>query len=145
MGQTKLDTISLTNAISQLEDCLDFYLQERQKNDTRLVKHLLSAVIQNFEFTYELSWKMLKRYLHMTSPDPDEIEAMSFQNLIRTGCEQGILKSDVAQWMKYRHNRSITSHTYDKDKAEIVFNAIPDFLSDAQFLLEQLNMRAGGL
>jgi hypothetical protein len=36
-----------------------------------------------------------------------------------------------------------TRHTYDKEKAKIFLEGIPDFLTNVRFLLEQLNMRAG--
>ena len=49
---------------------------------------LRDAVIQRFEFTYELSHKMLKRFLESTSPSPANIDEMAFQDLIRTGNEQ---------------------------------------------------------
>jgi hypothetical protein len=41
--------------------------------------HLVAAAIQAFEFTYELSWKMLKRYLERTVPNPDGIDECLLQ------------------------------------------------------------------
>ena len=46
------------------------------------------ACIQRFEFTYELSHKMLKRFLEATSASPEEIDRLSFQDLVRTGSER---------------------------------------------------------
>jgi hypothetical protein len=64
---------------------------------------------------------MLKRYLEMTASNPSEIDAMSFQNLIRLGSEKGLLRSDWEQWKIYRQARGTTSHTYDEKKAQEVF------------------------
>ncbi|GFO60239.1 hypothetical protein GMST_25640 [Geomonas silvestris] len=50
---------------------------------------LRDGVFQRYKYTYELSWKMLKRYLEMTLPPPEEVDGTSFQTLIRTGSEQG--------------------------------------------------------
>jgi nucleotidyltransferase substrate binding protein (TIGR01987 family) len=142
MDQYKLDTSSLTNAIKQLEESLNCYHLDIVQSNEKLVLQLRAAAIQAFEFTYELSWKMLKRYLTITSADPQEIESLSFTHLIRTGCEKGLLLSDVEKWKGFRHNRSISSHTYDELKAIAVFSDIPGFLKEAQYLLEQLNKRA---
>lgn len=46
---------------------------------------------QRFEFTYEISHKMLKRQLEMTSAIPAGFDEMSFQDLIRSGNENGLL------------------------------------------------------
>jgi hypothetical protein len=39
--------------------------------DPDLREQLRNSVIQCFEFTYELSWKMLKHHLETTEPSPD--------------------------------------------------------------------------
>ncbi len=134
----KLDLSSLHKALLQLDDALEFYHSSTVQNDHRLLTHMRAAVIQAFEFSYELSWKMLKRYLEMTEANPTEVDQMSFPNLIRTGNERGLLKSDVSVWLLYRRDRGTTSHAYDENKANEVLENIPSFLSDAQFLYEQL-------
>ena len=106
-----------------------------------MLKHLRAAVIHAFEFTYELSWKMLKRYFAMTYPNPQEIQEMSFPQLIRTGCEHGLLLSEWEAWKNYREERGATSHTYNEDKANEVINHIPAFLQDAKYLFAQLKAR----
>jgi len=96
------------------------------------------ACIQRFEFTYELSHKMLKRFLEATSANPAEFDAMPFQDLIRTGSERGLLLSDWSRWKVFRIARSITSHTYDENKAREVFAIVPDFLAEALHLRDRL-------
>jgi nucleotidyltransferase substrate binding protein (TIGR01987 family) len=142
MPQYKLDTTSLSSAIEQIEESLQYYHSNLVQADEKLALLLRAATIQAFEFTYELSLKMLKRYLELAAIESPEIDLMSFQNLIRTGCEHGLLLSDVAQWKQYRHDRSLTRHTYDQEKAMAVFKNIPEFLKEAKYLLEQLNKRA---
>lgn len=138
----KLDLSSLEKAIFQLEDSLRYFHTEAVQEDERLKLHMRAAAIQAFEFTYELSWKMIKRYLEMTEPDPTEIDHMSFPNFIRTACERGLLLSDVSVWKKFREERSITSHTYNQQKAIEVFEKIPEFLKEAKFLYAQLKDRS---
>jgi len=51
-------------------------------------------LIQRFEFTYEISHKMLCRYLEASSANPAEFDKADFQYLIRTANERGLLLGD---------------------------------------------------
>jgi nucleotidyltransferase substrate binding protein (TIGR01987 family) len=109
--------------------------------DAGLREQLRNSVIQCFEFTYELSWKMLKRYLEATEASPADLDMGAFQSLIRLGNERGLLRSDWNRWKTYRQARTDSSHTYDAAKAESVFAMAPDFLLEAQALLATLRSR----
>ena len=137
-----LDYSSLQNAISQLEKSLEYANSPISQADPGLFEQLRNSVIQCFEFTYELSHKMLKRYLEETAANPEEIDVSSFQNLIRTGSEKGLLRSDWLLWKEYRQARTNSSHTYDEDKAEAVYRIAPDFLQEARYLYQQLMERS---
>jgi len=136
-----LDFSSLTNAISQLEKSIEYANSDLAKSDAGLREQLRNSVIQCFEFTYELSHKMLKRYLEETAASPEDIDVSTFQNLIRLGNEKGLLRSDWTKWRAYRQARTDSSHTYDVDKAEAVFEISPDFLDEARYLLRELTGR----
>lgn len=99
------------------------------------------ATIQRFEVTYEVAYKMLKRYLEMTAANPAAIDEMAFADLIRTGSEQRLLRSGWDKWKDYRKARGTTSHTYDEAKAKEVAAIIPDFLLEAQSLFSELGKR----
>lgn len=137
----RLNLTSFKNAIAQLEQSLSYYHSELVQSDPGLVLQLRAAAIQSFEFTYELSWKMLKRYLKMSEANPAEIEALSFPDLIRMGSDKGLLLSDLKEWNRYRQERGTTSHTYDNSKAQEIFEKLPGFLKEAQYLLTQLETR----
>jgi len=137
-----LDYSPLQNAISQLEKSLRYAHSPMAENDPDLFEQLRNSVIQCFEFTYELSHKMLKRYLEATAASPEEYDLSTFQNLIRTGNEKGLLRSDWLQWRIYRQARTDSSHTYDEGKAEAVYAIIPDFLEEAKYLYGQLADRS---
>lgn len=136
-----LDFSSLENAISQLEKSLKYAISPMAQEDDDLFEQLRNSVIQCFEFTYELSHKMLKRYLEETAASPEEIDLSTFQNLIRTGNEKGLLRSDWSRWRMYRQARTDSSHTYSEDKAEAVYKIAPDFLDEAKYLYQQLMAR----
>lgn len=137
-----LDYTPLGNAIAQLDKSLAYANSPAALADAGLREQLRNSVIQCFEFTYELSWKMLKRYLEATEASPAEIDSSSFQNLIRLGNERALLRSDWHQWKTYCQARTDSSHTYDAAKAEAVFAMAPDFLAEARALLAELTRRS---
>ncbi|MNX75741.1 Nucleotidyltransferase substrate binding protein like protein [compost metagenome] len=136
-----LDFSPLANAITQLEKSQAYYHSGLAARDQELARQFRAAAIQAFECTYELAWKMLKRYLEHSLPNPAEVDEMPFPNLIRTGNEQGLLLSAWPVWRDFRKARGMTSHTYDEQKAEEVFAVIPAFLDDVRFLLQRLRER----
>ncbi|OQK15169.1 nucleotidyltransferase [Methyloprofundus sedimenti] len=137
-----LDFSPLANAINQLEKSLDYATSPLAINDPGLFEQLRNSVIQCFKFTYELSHKMLKRFLEETAASTEDINTRSFQELIRTGNEKGLLRSDWLVWRTYRQARNNSSHTYDADKAEQVYQIAPDFLLEAKHLYQQLIARS---
>ncbi|MET0582502.1 nucleotidyltransferase substrate binding protein [Luteibacter sp. 22Crub2.1] len=132
MTTEALDLTPLERAVARLREGWVRYQQDITDTQIR------DGLIQRFEFTYEISHKMLKRFLEMTSANPVELDAMSFQDQIRTGNERGLLRSDWPAWRKYRDMRARTSHTYSEDVALQVVSGIPDFLEEAAHLLRQL-------
>ena len=135
MSSIQLDLTPLDNAIARLDEGWTRY--QRDVSDIQI----RDGLIQRFEFTYEISHKMLRRFLELTSANPAEFDGMAFQDMIRTGNERGLLLGDWPAWRKYREMRSRTSHTYDEEVAIEVVKGIPAFLQEAAHLLQRL--RAG--
>ncbi len=137
-----IDFSSLKKAIHSLQEGIDvvsdtdwFYGQSAPVQNT-----LIAGVIQNFEFVYELSIKMLKRQLEFEAASPAEIDEASFKDLLRIAAEKGLI-TDVEAWFSYRAMRNITAHTYDHEKAEQVYDDTLGFLDDAILLLNHLEAR----
>ena len=145
--ENKLILTSLENAVASLQDALNEYAKEKNA-------YVRDAVIQRFEYTYELSHKLLKRHLY------------PFQNKTGSGClskslwshiricsrrdlksgfhfRTGILRSGWDKWSLYRKLRGTTSHTYDEAKAQEALKKIPEFYEEAHFLLQQLQAHHG--
>jgi nucleotidyltransferase substrate binding protein (TIGR01987 family) len=135
MADARLDIGSLEKAVDRLREGFDRY--QRDITDTQI----RDGLVQRFEFTYELSHKMLKRYLEATAASPDQYDTMPFPDLIRSANEQGLLLGDWPRWRAYREMRAKTSHTYDEDVALAVVAGIPDFLREAVHLRDQLRAR----
>ena len=135
MADEKLDLGPLERAIERLNEGWIRYQQDISDTQVR------DGLIQRFEFTYEISHKMLKRHLQATSASPAEFDDMSFQDLIRSGNEHGLLLGAWPDWKSYRNMRSKTSHTYDEDIALQVVAGILPFLAEARHLRDQLKAR----
>ena len=131
----KLDITSLGNAVGRLRQGLARY--EREATD----EQLRDGLIQRFEFTYELSHKMLRRYLRETVASPDEVERMPFADLIRAANAQGLLRNAWPTWRQFREMRARTGHTYDVKVASQVASAIPEFVEEAEHLYAELQRR----
>jgi nucleotidyltransferase substrate binding protein (TIGR01987 family) len=84
---------------------------------------------------------MLNLYLEHSSASPEQFDQMPFADLIRSANEQGLLQGDWPVWRGYRDMRSKTSHTYDEDIALQVVAGIPAFISEVEFLANQLHQR----
>lgn len=132
-----LDITPLIKAVDRLDEGLTRYLADTSDDQIR------DGLIQRFEFTYELSHKMLKRYLEQISPNPETIDQAAFADLIRIGNEQGLVQGEWKVWRYFRDIRNITSHTYDPKKAVEVVRAIPQFLAEARHLRDRLHDRLG--
>ena len=140
-----IDLSPLEDAVMQLEEALEIYDSELALSDPRFKRHLRAAVIQAFEFTYELSFRMLRRYLELASPNPAEIDSLVFNEIIREAYRQALVRSELPVWREYRRNLGTTSHTYNEEKAQEVFESVPDFLQDARYLLNRLQERSEAL
>lgn len=128
-----LDLTSLRNAVRRLSEGL-------ATAKTAPANELLrDGAIQRFEYTYELSHRMLRRYLTATEPSPDVAERLSFPDLVRLASQRGLLKGDWETWHRYRTARGTTSHTYDSAKAAEVFAIVPAFLAEVEFLLAAMS------
>jgi nucleotidyltransferase substrate binding protein (TIGR01987 family) len=137
----KLDLSSLRKAISQLDQAMAYTDSAQAQANRQLRRVLQIGAIKAFEFTYELSWKMLKRHLERTAAAAQSIDELAFPDLIRAGSEQGLLRSGWDVWKDFRKARNMTSHIYDEDKAAQVFALIPSFREEAVALLERLVQR----
>ena len=125
----------LTNAVCRLKEGWLRYLQDTSDTQIR------DGLIQRFEFTYEISHKILKRYLEQISADPSRFDQMPFQDLIRTANEHNLLLGNWMDWKQYRDMRARTSHTYDEETAVAVVQGIEKFIGETEYLESSLRAR----
>jgi nucleotidyltransferase substrate binding protein (TIGR01987 family) len=79
---------------------------------------LRDSVIQRFEFSWELAWKMLKLQLAFVG-----IEALSPRDVIRQSLQAGLIQ-DGEVWTEAQLHRNMTSHTYDEGLSIRVYSFV---------------------
>ncbi|MGF1533706.1 MAG: nucleotidyltransferase substrate binding protein [Bernardetiaceae bacterium] len=100
---------SFERALVQLEKGIAYY----QTNPIDLVKE---GIIQRFEFTHELSWKVMKDFL--------EYEGVTGIIASRSATKEAFNKNlitDGQGWMNMIDSRNNTVHTYNPDILEREF------------------------
>jgi len=127
-----LDLTAFENVINSLSEVIDVYHNDKANLITR------DSMIQRFEYTYSLSLKMLKRYFAASAFVFENLESMSFNEMIRQANKMGLLRSNLEYWDNVRQKRNMTSHTYDEKVAIDVVSIIPEFKNEALFLLNKL-------
>lgn len=136
-----LDLESLRSSVIALADLLAV-----SEDDTRMGRlnevernGIRSGVIQNFEVAYELSWKMMARWLN-TNINMGIADGVSRRQLFRIAAENGLIPV-VDLWMQHHNARNATTHTYDRETAEIVYESTRKFAHDVRLLLKALEAR----
>ena len=136
-----LDLASLRAALQALGDAVDVVSSpEFAVVDLRWQNTLVAGVVQHFEFTFELCWKMLRRQLEREVPSPSELDGSSFRELFRLGHQRGLITA-VEPWFEFRELRNITAHPYARDMAHKVAAGAPALLAQAQALLNAIEWR----
>jgi len=70
-----------------------------------------AGIIQFFEITFELSWKLLKDYL-----TTEGYEITSPREAIKQAFQSGLIKEGTV-WLMALEDRNLTTHTYDEKTA----------------------------
>jgi nucleotidyltransferase substrate binding protein (TIGR01987 family) len=79
---------------------------------------VVDGVIQRFEFTFELCWKLLQsvQYLH-------GLEVKSPRQAIKQAYQMQIIQEGDA-WIDMLMDRNRTSHIYDEEQSQIIYHKI---------------------
>jgi nucleotidyltransferase substrate binding protein (TIGR01987 family) len=104
-------------------NALEKALAEEKNDITR------DATIQRFEFSVELAWKSAKRIMGTSTTAPKQVvREMAQNNLI----------NDVEFWLVAIDKRNLSSHTYNEELANEVYNFAKSFLPLAKELFKKL-------
>lgn len=90
------------------------------------------ASIQRFEFTVELAWKSIQKFLKA-----QQISCRSPKEYLQKGFEFGLIEDDPL-WIDMMEDRNLTSHTYQEATAEKVYERLPNYLNKLKDLKNAL-------
>ena len=107
---------SYRKALSRLAEVVNV-AKNRQLNEFEA-----DGMIQRFEFTFELAWKLMKSYAEYQGTDK---EIMGSRDAIRWAYENKLVANSNV-WMEMVKRRNDTSHTYDENTAAEVVLRIKD-------------------
>lgn len=122
--KTKLEiqVAQLTKALARLEETLALPSTSVNRD----------ATIQRFEFSFELSWKILQ-----TIGQKEGQDIFGMTQSIRAGAQLGLI-DDPEQWLDFRDARNLSTHLYDEPSSIEVYGEAKKFLPQAKNLLEKV-------
>lgn len=127
---------NLRNSISALEKSLNVAKQIEDKTSD-LFETVRAGVIQNYEVCYESAWKSMKRWIEENDV---EIDGLTRRALYIKAVENRLI-DDVEKWMEFHKARNTTSHVYEVEVAEEVYEIAFEYLDYAKALLERLEVK----
>jgi len=126
---TVIDFSSLIRAIESLESALEAPPRNDLERD---------GVIQRFEYTFELCWKMIRRVL--LAQGRNQVSA-SPRPLLRSALSEGYI-DDILVWFAFLEARNSISHAYNAQFADEVYKKVCGFPVTARALLTKLQQHA---
>ncbi len=112
MKQSKIE--NFISAVERLSAAIDVY-KKNPENDI-----YQDALIQRFEFTFELAWKALKEFMIANGLKDD----LNFPKQILKEAYQLNIIGDENIWLEMLNARNLTSHIYDSDTASRISHDI---------------------
>jgi len=123
MDRSKLNLDPLKKALTSLERSI-----VQPKNEfTR------DSVIQRFEYTFELSWRLMPQWIEADRALDDN----SVKGILREGAKLGLI-DNLELWFELQRTRNLTSHTYNENVAEEVYKIALKLPSETKSLLTKL-------
>ncbi len=132
---TEADLQALRSCLRDLDLLLARYPAESHDIAVRY------SLVKTFELTYEMAVKTLSKYLLYNAVGGAQVESYNFQDLIRFGDQEGLLRSGWPEWKRYRENRGRTVHAYREDVALAITAELGVFSQEAHVLLNNLARR----
>ena len=120
--------ISLTQAIKSFEEA---YLELSKNSQSNINK---MALIQGFEFSFELSWKTLKYFLEYKGV----IQTQFARDVIKQAFNKSII-ADGQLWLDMLEDRNKLSHIYDAEMAkEVIEKIVTKYFKEIKILYQTL-------
>lgn len=126
------------SALHRLGKAVD--IVTKQINEDEEVDDLLKeGLIQRFEYTHELAWKVMKDYAEYQG----YTEIRGSRDAFRKAFDMGLVTDK--SWMDSIIDRNLTSHNYDEDKAEDICENIVDIYYPLFVKFEKVMLPLSGI
>jgi nucleotidyltransferase substrate binding protein (TIGR01987 family) len=112
---------------------------ERLKESAALDKTIIirDSVLKRFEFTAELAWKTIKRFLR-----EKEIDCLSPRECLEEAFKNKLIEDDEL-WISMIKDRNIIVHNYNEEVSDIIYERIVgkyiEMLDSLKDKLEEFN------
>ena len=93
-------------------------LSEQIEREAVIDELLQEGLIQRFEYTHELAWKVMKDYAEYQG----YTDVRGSRDAIRKALEMGLI--DDRSWMETIEDRNLTVHNYDNEIASEIYENI---------------------
>jgi nucleotidyltransferase substrate binding protein (TIGR01987 family) len=131
-----MDKDVVDRGYQQTSDALARLAEAVKKYESAPDDMIRDALIQRFEFSYEILWKLFRK-IHILRGKPRSSVRTAYECIAEAGAA-GWLK-DRAMWETMREDRNVTSHEYDRNKATAVaVRVCSDYLPEMQRVLLHL-------
>lgn len=104
-------------ALVKLTQAVDL-LFNQTKGETVMDELLQEGLVQRFEYTHELAWKVMKDYAEYQG----YTDVRGSRDAIRKALEMGLI--DDKRWMETIEDRYLTVHNYDNEIASEIYDNI---------------------
>jgi len=126
--EVMLDLTQLKKAQFAFDEALEYALSLEADKNAYPFLAARGNLIQSFEFTFEISWKMMKRYIDNSLGSKGE-KINTHKDLYRLAGQRGLI-NEFYPWLDYRDARNKTSHSYNEEIAEEVYRVAKNFKTD---------------
>lgn len=134
-GDNDMSNLSM-DALEKALASYDEVLGANTGGNEKLAKIIRDSQIKRFEYTYELSWKLIQKVLQQNFGITD-ITQKPKKDLFREA-KQKALVDNLDAWFRYHSVRNQTSHIYDEEQVQRLLNDIADFNKQVDYTLTKL-------
>lgn len=125
-------------ALAKLSKAVDI-VSSQMEEDEDIDELLEEGLIQRYEYTHELAWKVMKDYAEYQG-----ITGISgSRDAIRQTLQFGLI--DDENWMRSISDRNLTSHQYDEDTAKAIIENITEVYYPLFVKYEKVMLKKSGL
>ena len=132
-----LDLESLDRLTIRLREAIDAFTRDPDN------LFYLDSVVKRFELTFEVSRKLLRRFLIDIEPKNAKIPPERLHEFVALGNAENLLLGTWAEWKLLHEARNETVHGYREEKAREVAAMAEPLFAEVTVLLKNLKERTG--